>query len=92
MIRFIHSYLNKSKPGRKFIRLPQQCDISAHGTTFWNHLCDIWKWFGGGDLGTWNKAVNYKVFPLQFTPNYHWADYKLPMENVYILYVELCPL
>jgi hypothetical protein len=45
--------------------------------------------------GTWaheTKTVNNKVFPLQFTSNYHWADYKLPMETVYILNVELCPL
>jgi hypothetical protein len=29
MTHFIHSNLNKSKPGRKLIRFPQQCDISA---------------------------------------------------------------
>jgi len=87
MICFIHSNLKKSKPGRKFISLPQQCDISAHGKTFWNHLCDKWKWLGGGTWEHETKTANNKVFPLQFTSNYHWADYKLPMESVYILYV-----
>jgi hypothetical protein len=29
MTYFIHSNLDKSKPRRKFIRLTQQCDISA---------------------------------------------------------------
>jgi len=34
MTHFIHSDLNKSKLGRKHIRLTLQCDISAQEKTF----------------------------------------------------------
>ena len=34
MTHFIHSNFDKSKPGRKLIRLTQQCDISAQEKTF----------------------------------------------------------
>jgi len=87
MTHFVHSNLNKSKPGRKLIRLTPQHDISAQEKTFWNHQCDIWMWWEKATWAHQTKTVNDKVFPLQFTSNYHWADYKLPMETVYNLYV-----
>jgi hypothetical protein len=34
MTHFIHSNLDKSKPGRKLIRLTKQCDTSAQEKTF----------------------------------------------------------